>query len=139
MALFPPLVVDGLHGGAWGRLVITDYLIHKNVPFGTSNGASELCDARRSHRETERILSNSIQSFCGQMHWKCYGNYKACCTFPALCACKACKHPSPSPFYYVLFFCKGLYYICIFYTHADTCTLKGANSSFKFKMDFLSL
>lgn len=54
MALFPPLEVDGLHGGAWGRLVITDYLIHKNVPFGTSNGASELCDARRSHRETER-------------------------------------------------------------------------------------
>jgi len=45
-------------GGVWitrrGRLVGTDYLIHKNVPFETSNGASELCDARKSRRETER-------------------------------------------------------------------------------------
>lgn len=43
--------------------------------------------------------------------------------------------PPPSSFYYVLFFIR-VYIIYIFYIHADTCTLKGANSSFKFQMDF---
>lgn len=65
MALFPPLEVYGLHRGARGRLVSADYLIHKNVPFETSNGASELCDARKSRRETER----DAKQFHSELLW----------------------------------------------------------------------
>lgn len=67
------------------------------------------------------MLSNSIQSFGGQTHWKCYDNYKAGCIFPALRACKACRHPSPSSLYCVLSFIRVyIIYLYIIYmqTHA---------------------
>lgn len=65
MALFPPLEVYGLHRGAHSRSVGADYLIHKNVPFETSNSASELCDARKSRRETER----DAKQFNSELLW----------------------------------------------------------------------
>lgn len=65
MALFPLLEVYGLHGGARGRLVVGDHLTHKNVAFETSNGASELCDARKSRRETER----DAKQFNSELLW----------------------------------------------------------------------
>lgn len=42
----------------------------------------------------------------------------------------------PPPLFIMFYFFIRVYIIYIFYIHADTCTLKGANSSFKFQMDF---